>query len=398
MKTQLCLLSGELMPNVIGVLQTGATRVLPVVTAESESQLHAFAGALRAAGSSAIVREPVRVLPWDLADCLDTLRRAVKAHSRGTIEINWTGGTKVMSYAARRLAEELRLPSVYVNTAEREVFVEESPEGTARTEMIDSSRLGLNTLVHLLAAGHRVDSAANLESFRLRCTPAPALVRAATLILDARAVERVELLKLASADHRPCTPTRLEEGLLRAFVEARLIQPGRRPGEFFLSTETLLHPFHRQRPQEQNAAFLKSLYLEVFLWSQIKERSGLDDVAWHVVLNPGEKGRVAELDVVASSDGRFLVIECKSHLDLNQLADVIEEQFARTRRIGRLFGRWMLYVHRHRADYSAANAAAILASQEAKASEYGGRLLWHDDLDDLPITVASFLNGSKPSL
>jgi hypothetical protein len=114
MKTQVCLLSGEVMPNVIGVLQTGAKRVLPVVTAESEHQTDAFGEALSAAGSQALLLEPVRVLPHDLADCMDTLRRAVADLPRGAVEINWTGGTKVMSYAARRLAEELRVPALYV--------------------------------------------------------------------------------------------------------------------------------------------------------------------------------------------------------------------------------------------------------------------------------------------
>ena len=386
------------MPNVIGVLQTGATHVLPVVTSASLPQVEAFARALKAAGSSASLSEPVRVLPYDLADCLGTLRQTMTAMRSAKPEVNWTGGTKVMSYAARRLAEELTLPALYVNTTERQVLIEDLSTGPVRTEMIDSARLGLNVLVHIVAAGHSVEGAASVEAFRRRCLPAPALVKAATLIMDARSTERGDLLKLAGAVTNACTPTRLNDDFLRTFVEAQLIRPGRRSGEFLLSTETLLHPFHRQSPQEQNAAFLKGLYLEVFLWSQIQERSGLDDVAWHVVLNPGERGRMAELDVVVASEGRLLVLECKSHIDLEELADVIEEQYARTRRIGRLLGRWMLYVHRHRADYPAANAAAIIASQEAKAKDYGGRLLWQDDLDDLPIAVATFLNEPKPLL
>jgi len=37
MKTQLCLLSGEVMPNVIGVLYDRPQRVVPVVTKQSAS-------------------------------------------------------------------------------------------------------------------------------------------------------------------------------------------------------------------------------------------------------------------------------------------------------------------------------------------------------------------------
>ena len=394
--TQLCLLSGELMPNVIGVLQTRPIRVLPVVSRESESQVRAFARALKAVGSPVEILDPVMVLPYDLTDCSKTLRKAIADVT--SPEVNWTGGTKIMSYAARRLAEELHLPALYVNTTARELLLEDLSDGSQRSEIIDTARLGLNVLVHLTATGHLVEGADTLDGFRARCTPKPALVKAATLIMDARPGERTELLRLAGAGNRPYSPRGIGPDFLRSLVDALLIQPGALPNEYLLAAETLLHPFHLQTPQEQNAMFLKNTYLEVFLWSQIKQRAAVDDVAWHVVLNPGVKGRVAELDVTLASEGRFLVLECKGHLDLHELADVIEEQYARTKRIGRLFGRWMLYVHRHRADYTAANAASIISSQEAKARDYGGKLLWHDDLADLPITAAVFLNESEAAL
>ena len=394
--TQLCLLSGELMPNVIGVLQTRPIRVLPVVSRESESQVRAFARALKAVGSPVEILDPVMVLPYDLTDCSKTLRKAIADVT--SPEVNWTGGTKIMSYAARRLAEELHLPALYVNTTARELLLEDLSDGSQRSEIIDTARLGLNVLVHLTATGHLVEGADTLDGFRARCTPKPVLVKAATLIMDARPGERTELLRLAGAGNRPYSPRGIGPDFLRSLVDALLIQPGALPNEYLLAAETLLHPFHLQTPQEQNAMFLKNTYLEVFLWSQIKQRAAVDDVAWHVVLNPGVKGRVAELDVTLASEGRFLVLECKGHLDLDELADVIEEQYARTKRIGRLFGRWMLYVHRHRADYTAANAASIISSQEAKARDYGGKLLWHDDLADLPITAAVFLNESEAAL
>lgn len=394
--TQLCLLSGELMPNVIGVLQTRPIRVLPVVSRESESQVKAFARALKAVGSPVEMLDPVMVLPYDLTDCSKTLRKAIADVT--SPEVNWTGGTKIMSYAARRLAEELHLPALYVNTTARELLLEDLSDGSQRSEIIDTARLGLNVLVHLTATGHLVEGADTLDGFRARCTPKPVLVKAATLIMDARPGERTELLRLAGAGNRPYSPRGIGPELLRSLVDALLIQPGALPSEYFLAADTLLHPFHLQTAQEQNAMFLKNTYLEVFLWSQIKQRAAVDDVAWHVVLNPGVKGRVAELDVTLASEGRFLVLECKGHLDLHELADVIEEQYARTKRIGRLFGRWMLYVHRHRADYTAANAASIISSQEAKARDYGGKLLWHDDLADLPITAAVFLNESEAAL
>lgn len=396
MKTQLCLLSGELMPNVIGVLHSGVRQVLPIVSRESAAQVDSFRQTLAATGNPVTVLDPVTVLPFDPTDCVNTLSQAIGVHP--DLEINWTGGTKIMSYAVRQLAERHGLPALYVNTNGREILRENPADGSVQSEMIDTARLGLNVLTHILAAGHTVEGGESLEAFRTRCTPAPELVQAATLILDARPSERYELRELAKADRAAFQPQQLNADFLKALTQAGLIEPAADAGKFFLAHTTKLHPFHRQSPEEQNAIFLRSTYLEVFLWSQIKERSAIEDVAWHVALNPGVRGRAAELDVALAHEGRFVVLECKQHLDLKELAKVIEEQAARTRRIGRLFGRWMLYIHHSRAEYDAPGSDAIIASQAARAADYGGKLLWHDDLKDLPVTVATFLNEGRLTL
>lgn len=393
MKTQLCLLSGELMPNVIGVLHSGVRQVLPIVSRESAAQVDSFRQTLAATGNPVTVLDPVTVLPFDPADCRNTLSQAIGNHP--DLEINWTGGTKIMSYAVRQLAEKHGLPALYVNTNGREILRENPADGSVRSEMIDTARLGLNVLTHILAAGHTVEGGESREAFRARCTPAPELVQAATLILDARQSERHELHQLAKANQTAFRPDRLNAGFLKALTQAGLIEPAADSGKFFLSHTTKLHPFHLQSPEQQNATFLRSTYLEVFLWSQIKERSAIEDVAWHVALNPGVKGRAAELDVALAHEGRFVVLECKQRLDLDELAKVIEEQAARARRIGRLFGRWMLYLHRYRWEHDEPEADAKISSQEARAADFGGKLLWHEDLADLPVTIATFLNEGR---
>lgn len=381
------------MPNVIGVLQAASESVLPVVTEQTQTQVESFERALRAAGSNARLLPAVQVLPFDMDDCLQTLRRAMSAHP--SLLVNWTGGTKIMSFAARRVAEEMNLKSLYVNTAAREILFEDLKTHTRRTDLIDSAALNLNVLVYLCAGGHRVEGAETFQEFRRRCTPDPSLVRAATFILDTNTYERNDLYRLATAENKPYRPQFLDGNFLHALVTARLIQPGPNRREFFLATESLLHPFYLQSPQQQNAAFLRATFLEVFLWDQFKSRSVMDDVAWHVVLNPGETGRIVELDLMMAADGRFLVLECKSNVELNDLADLIEEQYARTRQIGRLFGQWVLYIHRHRNEFNHANAADIIYSQEQKARHYGGCLMWQEDLADLPIKVSEMLSSSK---
>ena len=397
MKTQLCLLSGELMPNVIGILHERPERVIPIVTIQSARQVEHLEAALRAAGCVASLQDLVTVLPYDLADCGKAIGNAVS--SINNLTINWTGGTKIMSYAARRIAETKPTRAIYVNTADRQLLIEDNPQtNSVRPELLDSARLGLNTLVHILAAGHKVEDGSSLAEFRTAHTPAPELQAAAKMIVDAPGFYWPDLFRLSEAVDKPVTPRKLPPEFLRVLEAAKIIQKAGKPGDYILSSESLGRPFHRNTAQEENSKFIRGGYLEVFLWSQLKRRGAFDDVAWHVRLNPGQRGRRAELDVAVVSDGRFVVIESKGRIQLADLANLIEEQNARTRRVGRLFGQWVLYIHQFRGEFDAPNAQAIIAGQEERARDYGGHLLWHDDLVDFPVLVGGFLNERKATL
>jgi len=390
MKTHLCLLGGEVMPNIIGVLQDHADRVIPVVSKETSRQLQAMQEALHLAGSRATFADELTVLPHDPAHCAEVLEKI--SHSTDGLVVNWTGGTKVMSYAARRFAELRRIPALYVNTATKEI-VRELPSTGVQTEVFDPCALGLNVLSHLYAAGHTVDHGGSLREFHLRSYPAKELVAASEAILDARPAELNALRQLTPSSEGAVPLNRLDPHLLRKLEEAQLISKADASGGRCLSATTLCHPFHRQSNEEQNSVFMRASYVEVFLWSQLYQRAGLDDVAWHLVLNPGETGRVHEIDVAVAHEGRFLLAEVKSTVDAAELADLIAEQAFRSRHIGRLFAHWILYIHRFRSEYE--NARGILNSQEKRALEYGGRLFWRDDLETIPEKIRGILDAKK---
>jgi len=401
MKTQLCLLSGELMPNVIGVLHERPERVIPVVTSQSARQVEHLEAALRAAGCVASLQDPVTVLPYDLADCGKAIGNAVSLIN--DLTINWTGGTKIMSYAARRIAETKPARAIYVNTTDRELLIEDNSQASpVRSELLDSARLGINNLVHILAAGHKVECGSSLAEFRTAHTPAPELQTAAVRIVDSPNFYWPDLFRLSEAVDKPVTPRKLPLEFIHVLEAAKIIQKAGQPGDYILNNESLGRPFHRNTTQEENSKFIRGGYLEVFLWSQLKSRGAFDDVAWHVRLNPGQRGRGAELDVAVASDGRFVIVESKGRVELGErggkLADLIEEQYARTRRVGRLFGQWVLYIHQFRAEFDAPNARAIITSQEERARDFGGHLLWHDNLVDFPVLVGGFLNEGKAPL
>lgn len=399
MNTQICLLSGELMPNVIGVLHERPDAVVPVVTQESLPQVERLEASLRAANCPSTIMEPVMVLPYDLEDCVQSIEKVCR--SGGETTINWTGGTKIMSYAARVVAEGPleKLRAIYVNTAGRQLLVEDVPRSrVARAEILDSATLGLNSLVHILAAGHTVEGSETLSAFREAHTPAAELIAAAEAIVDARESEWNDLFKLSAAENAPYRPRYIAPQFLKILQAAKIVEPASQAGSFFLGSESITIPFHRSSPQAENSKFIRGGYLEIFLCSQLKDRGAFDDVAWHVTLNAGQQGRGTEFDVTVASEGRFLIIESKGLVDLHRLADMIEEQYARTRRVGRLFGRWMLYIHQFKAMYQSSAEQGIIASQEVRAQDYGGQLAWRDDLADFPNLVTEYLQEIKPPL
>ena len=55
-------------------------------------------------------------------------------------------------------------------------------------------------------------------------------------------------------------------------------------------------------------------------------------------------------------------------------------------------------IHQFKDEFWSQGAAAIIASQEARAGDYGGRIFWHDDLVDFPVLIGGYLNEVQSRL
>ncbi|MCX7819864.1 MAG: DUF1887 family CARF protein [Kiritimatiellae bacterium] len=126
-RTQICLMSGEVMPNVIGILLDKPDRAVSIVTDQSRAQVEPLRRALSAATCRSVIEPAREVEPFDGRHCA-SLIRSITAEAGGEVCVNWTGGTKMMSCAARRVAEEQGWRSLYVNTQGLEVIVEGAGE------------------------------------------------------------------------------------------------------------------------------------------------------------------------------------------------------------------------------------------------------------------------------
>jgi hypothetical protein len=392
MNAHICLVSADLMPNIIGALYDHADVIVPVVTQESEWLVDLLKNSIAATGAKISITTPYKVVPFDLNDCREVLSRIAQIYPRACF--NWTGGTKVMSYAARFTAEEKKARAIYVMGNSREILVEDFLNRKQEVRITDSTELGLNILSYLYAAGNTVKDAATPEEFRKRYCPAQELVVAANAIMEASQSERRDIYFLANAENNPVMPHKLNTYFLDVLCRARLIQPARHRGQYFLNIDSLMPSSFLESPQQANARFLRASFLEVFLWSQLISRSGYDEVGWGIQLNPGQSGRFMEIDLAVAGEGRLLIIEAKLSVDLHSLTDLIEEQHARCNRIAGRFGKWLLYIHKFKGEFMNDDDQYRIASAEARAKNFGGSLLFHDNLEELPARVGGILSES----
>lgn len=384
------------MPNIIGALYDHADVIIPVVTSESEWFVEPLCKSLAATNLKVSIEQPAKIVPYDLKDCIDSFRNLAKKHNRACF--NWTGGTKIMSYGARFVAESEKARAIYLIGNSTEILIEDFLHNTQDVHIISSTELGLNALSYLLAAGHTVKDTFNPKEFQKRYRPADELIVAANAIMDATQAERRDIFLLANAGNHPVSPRKLNKYFLQILCKAHLIQPSKNPGEYYLNYDSLMPSSFMESPQQANARFLCASFLEVFLWSQLVQRSGCDEVAWGVQLNPGQVGKSMEIDLLVAGETRLIVIEAKLGSDLHNLTDLVEEQHARCNRIAGKNGRWILYIHKFKGEFMNEGDSSRIASAEARARNFGGLLLWHDNLEELPAKVCSILSETSFSI
>ncbi len=378
-RKHICLMGAEQMPNVIGVLYDRPDVVIPVVTKSSRRTVESLKAALNYAGCGCIVEEPIEVLPYDYEDCRSVIAKVVDEGAT----VNWTGGTKVMALAAHEVDAGKRL---YVNTEDNEILEEDSRGRSSHP--IDSAQLGVNAVVQIAASGNAFESGLTADDIHRMHAPDPSLIQAANAIFDLSSAGQRDLRLLSRK-----SPVRLslDKDTVAMLMNAKLIMPAAN-GCHQLHYETLTRPFHRESAQEANARFLTATYLEVFIWSQLKTRGAFDDLLWHVQVNPHQQGRLSEFDVIVSSENRFLVIDCKTGVNPQQLASIIEETHASTRKVGRIFAKWVLYINKFEDELAGeigAGGENMLASQKLRAKEFGGMLIFRDQLDHLADVIAA---------
>lgn len=291
-RVQVSLVGEQPMPTVISALQLKAD-VLHLIVSE-------YTAGVGENIAAALVPLSVRgadspLAPYQMEDLRRHITDLVRNYRAAGHEvlINLTGGTKLMSLAAFRAAQDCAVPALYV-AMERDALLWFLPDGGERIEPI---HVVLPVVTYLEAHGLRIER-----------TRPPSSYSVAARFIAENAPAGIDVLRAAATSIQGGfqdvgslgIPARHFAGKLR---DLGLLDVRQSP--------TML----RVRANPHAATFLAGGWLEEFLYHALRESGHFDDVALGVCIlsqrAPEEEVR-NELDVVATRNGRLIVCSCKT--------------------------------------------------------------------------------------
>jgi len=307
MKTMIALVSDQRMQNVIPVLQKGAQyRELILVLSKERStgkpleRYKNSANDLKAVLDAYVEVTPsdTYVDPYDIGEIRQVIDSLI--HGRGeqeSIVVNISGGTKPMAIGAFQAAQSAGVKSVYTNTEDGEL-IWLFPDGSVRSEPIQV--VGLDVSLYIRAYGETVDRSRTVADLD------PKEIEWAKVIAENHEILYKKIInplnsRIREGDgppfRRKVAPTRRQRAAIQHLVEAGLWSWDDDEGEIVVA-------------DWPSANFLNGLWVEIYAAVQLQETGCFDYVRLNVTLEDVE----GEMDVVAVSNGRIVLIECKSNV------------------------------------------------------------------------------------
>lgn len=313
MDIQLCIVSGQPLPNLIPVLQFRPERVALVVSAAMKDAADRFVGTLKSVGWTDQHIDRFEELPSEnygqLVDfAMGVHEQLTTNYPNARIIYNATGGNKLMALAfSQWFGSGEQHDMIYSDTANRRI-----EHLSAGRESIEPMESVLSLDLYLNAQGKTVRSRQDtdekwLEKAQLR--------KPATRFIAENASKIGGLVALFNKWYAPDNQGNVVPNVLR------LDHPPR--GDWRQALELLEQGQVLERgesaqewfPRSSDAAvYLSGAWLEEFVWFAAKD-AGAGDVGLSVEVtdNADNKSDIRnEMDVVAVHNNRLLMIECKT--------------------------------------------------------------------------------------
>lgn len=373
--TLIQLISAQTMPNLLPMLRLRPAHLIHLATPKTVERAGHLLRAANAAGFHPCVETILLSAMPGIPEVYQVVKNLVLRGQDGSGSralpapvVNFTGGTKLMSIGAFAAASELRTPSLYVDTDERQFLNGHSGKGLDEVFAGDFSFTPLRdclTVSTVAAANGRGRVTAGRDW-------QPLLPLALHLLhenVDEQATVDAAYgpqgvlpnggggRKLAPSDWLALMdrPIRLSDGVMRLAVTTGLIEPdGRLPqatrAELTALAEaqaskTFVQDFSQRlfaatEPLTSALAFLGGGWWEVAVMDAAQRCGRFTDLRWSV--NVGQAGGVdVEEDIVGLDGVQVLYISCKrgGSLTKNRLLPHLDELNARATSLGGSFTR-----------------------------------------------------------
>jgi hypothetical protein len=313
-KTMIALVSDQRMQNVIPILQIGASykELVLVLSKERRTgkplpQYRRSADDLKAVLENCLeVRTCDELVdPYDIDAVTNVVGSLLENGNQNNVVVNISGGTKPMAIGALRAAQAAGATCLYTNTEDSEILWL-SPNGSTRSEPIRV--VGLDVPLYIRAYGEKVSSSSKVADL-----DAVHKTWAEMIGYNHRAIYQKVVVPVTSAIKKayreesgfPVTckakPTRRQQVSIEQLAQKGLWQWSPSSDQIAL-TDRLA------------ASFLRGTWVEVYVAMQMQCCDLFDDVRLNVKLD----GVEGEIDVAAVSNGKLVLIECKSNVQRSQ--------------------------------------------------------------------------------
>lgn len=317
-KVMIALVSDQRMQNVIPILQNGATYSELVLVLSKERStgkpLQRYVAAamdLKATLSSSLKvnTSDNYVDPYNIDAVAATVRSLVdeyvnKYGGKNKVVVNVSGGTKPMSIGALRAAQQAGVDCLYTNTEDGEIL-RLSPDGSIRAEPIVVQ--GLDVPHYILAYGEKVKSSKKVAELDQKqrvwaqiIGDQHAVIYEKVIVPIASVIKDTQRKRLSFPIVCKVTPTRRQQDVFN-FIK-QLADKGL--WEWDQETKQI------KITSDANAAFLNGAWVEIYVAMQMENSKAFDDVRLNIIL----EGVEGEIDVAAVSNGRLVLVECKSNV------------------------------------------------------------------------------------
>jgi hypothetical protein len=313
-RTMIALVSDQRMQNVIPILQQGVSyEGLVLVLSKERRTGKPLPRYLKSADDlKAVLEQRLKVStcdecvdPYDIEAVTATIGSLVRNIGSGNVVVNISGGTKPMAIGAMRGAQAEEAVCLYTNTEDGEILWL-FPDGSTKADPIRV--VGLDVPLYIRAYGEEVASSRKV-------TDVDAVHRTwAEMIGDNHgATYQKVILPVTSAIKKAykersgfpvfcrVRPTQRQQEIIDQLAQKGLWEWDRSEGQIVVTHKLA-------------ARFLHGTWVEVYVATQM-QRSGLfDDIRLNVEL----VGVDGEIDVAAVSNGKLVLIECKSNVRRSQ--------------------------------------------------------------------------------